>query len=155
MTTPTDAQNAGTKTILVVDDFQDNRAMYAEFLRYSGFGVAEAANGLEAIQQAASVLPDVIVMDLSLPVLDGWEATRRLKLDAATRHIPIIALTGHALPAHLEEARQAGCDRVLSKPCLPQDLLDAIHGLIAPATGPLPDGIAAPSAERVDSGPPR
>ena len=75
MTIETDAQNAVTRTILVVDDFQDNRAMYAEFLRYSGFDVVEAANGLEAIQQAASSLPDVIVMDLSLPVLDGWEAT--------------------------------------------------------------------------------
>ncbi len=130
MTIETDAQNAVTRTILVVDDFQDNRAMYAEFLRYSGFDVVEAANGLEAIQQAASILPDVIVMDLSLPVLDGWEATRRLKRDATTRHIPVIALTGHALQGHLQDARDAGCDRVLAKPCLPEVLLETIHGVI-------------------------
>src|SRR6516162_9935826 len=91
-------------TILVVDDFDDNRQMYAEFLGYSGFKVIEASNGVEAVDKATDALPDVIVMDLSLPVLDGWEATRRLKADARTRHIPVLALTGHALAGHSKGA---------------------------------------------------
>jgi len=74
--------------ILLVDDFEDNRAMYAQFLTLSGFRGAEAANGQEALQKAADMLPDLVVMDLSLPVIDGWEATRRLKSDERTRGIP-------------------------------------------------------------------
>jgi CheY-like chemotaxis protein len=83
--------------ILVVDDYQDAREMYAEYLQYSGFRVAEAKNGNEAVAQARSLKPDLILMDLSLPGMDGWEATRVLKADEETRHIPIVALTGHAL----------------------------------------------------------
>jgi CheY-like chemotaxis protein len=118
-------------TILVVDDFDDNRQMYAEFLGYSGFKVIEASNGVEAVDKATDALPDVIVMDLSLPVLDGWEATRRLKADARTRHIPVLALTGHALEGHSKGARAAGCDAFLVKPCLPDKLLDAVKSILA------------------------
>jgi CheY-like chemotaxis protein len=85
--------------VLIVDDVQDNRTIYVLFLRFSGFRVVEAENGEEALAKATSLLPDVIVMDLSLPVMDGWEATRRLKRDPRTQKIPVIVLTGHALPS--------------------------------------------------------
>jgi len=118
------------RKVLIVDDFEDNRAMYAEFLRFSGFEVVEASNGIEAIDRAQKQLPDLVVMDLSLPVLDGWEATRRLKKDPRTRHIPIVALTGHALEGHSEGARQAGCDEFLAKPCLPEALLATVQRML-------------------------
>jgi CheY-like chemotaxis protein len=109
--------------ILVVDDYQDAREMYAEYLQYSGFRVAEARNGNEAVAQARALQPDLILMDLSLPGMDGWEATRVLKSDQATKHIPIVALTGHALAGASEGARKAGCDSFVTKPCLPDDLV--------------------------------
>jgi two-component system cell cycle response regulator DivK len=116
-------------TVLVVDDYEDNRQMYAELLSYVGFQVEEARDGAEAIALARRVIPDLIVMDLSLPVIDGWEATRRLKRDALTRHIPVLALTGHApegLAGHSEGAREAGCDSFLAKPCSPERLLEVV-----------------------------
>jgi CheY-like chemotaxis protein len=119
------------RKVLIVDDFEDNRAMYAEYLRYSGFEVIEASNGVEAIDRARDGSPDVVVMDLSLPVLDGWEATRRLKADARTRHIPVVALTGHALEGHSQGAREAGCDWFLAKPCLPETLLSTLNELLS------------------------
>jgi two-component system cell cycle response regulator DivK len=121
---------SATPLILVVDDFEDNRAMYAVYLTYCGYDVAEAADGEEAVEVARRRLPDAIVMDLSLPVMDGWEATRRLKADERTRHIPIIALTGHALAGHSRGAREAGCDAFLAKPCLPEMLVDKVQELL-------------------------
>jgi two-component system, cell cycle response regulator DivK len=118
------------EVVLVVDDFEDNRAMYAEFLRFSGFDVEEAANGHDALDKAFRLVPDLIVMDLSLPGVDGWEATRRIKADTRTRHIPIIAVTGHALAGHSKGARDAGCDAFVTKPCLPEDLLAQIRRLL-------------------------
>jgi len=122
--------------VLVVDDFQDNREMYAEYLAYCGFRVIEAKNGKEAIEQAFAQSPNVIIMDLSLPVMDGWEATRRLKADGRTRSIPVIALTGHALCGHSKGALDAGCDAFVAKPCLPDQLVLEIKrmlGTSAPA----------------------
>jgi CheY-like chemotaxis protein len=119
--------------ILVVDDFEDNRAMYVQFLRFAGFRVAEAENGKVALDQATTLRPDLIVMDLSLPVMDGWEATRRLKGDERTKRIPVLALTGHALGRHSEVAREAGCDAFLTKPCLPEDLVAEIRRILAGA----------------------
>jgi CheY-like chemotaxis protein len=116
--------------ILLVDDFADNRTMYAQFLTFSGFRVAEAANGREALEKAAELAPDLVVMDLSLPVIDGWEATRRLKSDQRTRAIPVLALTGHALGRHSEGAKDAGCDGFVTKPCLPEDLVTEIRRLL-------------------------
>jgi len=118
--------------VLIVDDVQDNRTIYVLFLKFSGFRIAEAENGEEALRQAERLLPDVIVMDLSLPVMDGWEATRRLKRDPRTQRIPIVALTGHALPEHAQAARDAGCDLVITKPCLPDQLLEAIRRILDP-----------------------
>ena len=119
--------------ILVVDDYQDAREMYAEYLQFSGFSVAEARNGNEAVTQAFELKPDLILMDLSLPGMDGWEATRVLKSDDRTRHIPIVALTGHALAGASEGARKAGCDSFVTKPCLPDDLVVEVRRMLAAA----------------------
>ena len=116
--------------ILVVDDYQDAREMYAEYLQYSGFRVAEAKNGNEAVAQARSLKPDLILMDLSLPGMDGWEATRVLKADDETRRIPIVALTGHALAGASEGARKAGCDSFVTNPCLPDDLVVEVRRML-------------------------
>jgi two-component system cell cycle response regulator DivK len=117
--------------VLVVDDYTDAREMYSEYLQYSGFDVIEAGNGVEALERAADSSPDIILMDLSLPVMDGWEATRRLKADQATADIPIVALTGHALAGILEGARKAGCDAFVTKPCLPEDLVKEIQKVLS------------------------
>ena len=117
--------------VLVVEDYQDAREMYAAYLQFSGFEVAEAMDGVEAIEKALELMPDIILMDLALPRMDGWEATRRLKSDARTRHIPIVALTGHALAGHAEGARQAGCDAFVTKPCLPDALVAEIQRMLA------------------------
>lgn len=116
--------------VLVVEDYDDARAMYVEYLRFSGFRVAEAVNGVEALQRAFALRPDVILMDLALPRMDGWEATRQLKADARTRQIPVVALTGHALASHVEGARQAGCDAFVTKPCLPDALVYQIRRML-------------------------
>jgi two-component system, cell cycle response regulator DivK len=116
--------------VLIVDDFADNREMYSQFLEFSGFRVAEAQNGHEALEKALALRPDLIVMDLSLPGLDGWEATRRLKADDRTRATPVIALTGHALAGHSKGAMDAGCDAFITKPCLPERLLEEIKSML-------------------------
>jgi CheY-like chemotaxis protein len=116
--------------VLVVDDFADNREMYSEYLSYSGYEVIEAKNGVEALEAAQTKSPDIIIMDLSLPVMDGWEATRRLKADERTRKIPVVALTGHALAGHSKGARDAGCDSFLAKPCLPDQLVAEIKRML-------------------------
>jgi two-component system cell cycle response regulator DivK len=116
--------------VLVVEDYQDAREMYTAYLQFSGFDVAEAGNGVEAIEKTRELLPDIVLMDLALPRMDGWEATRRLKSDERTRHIPIVALTGHALAGHAEGARAAGCDAFVTKPCLPDALVAEIRRLL-------------------------
>jgi len=110
--------------ILLVEDFVDAREMYRDYLEFSGFEVHTAGDGFAAIAIAKERDPDLILMDLSLPGLDGWEATRRLKADEATKHITIVALSAHALSAEGERARDAGCDGFIAKPCLPPDLID-------------------------------
>ena len=132
--------------VLVVDDFEDNRAMYAEYLRFQGFRVAEAVNGAEAVAQTSELMPGIVVMDLSLPVMDGWEATRRIKADERTSHIRIIALTGHAESSHAKKALDAGCDDFIAKPCLPENLLAKIHQHL-----PKKDPVASVTAERKSS----
>ena len=122
--------------ILLVDDYADNRSMYARYLAHTGYRVDEATNGVEALDKAGTTRPDLIVMDLSLPVMDGWEATRRLKADPQTRRIPVLALTGHALGDHEREADAAGCDGYLTKPCLPEDLAARIQDMLSPAPKP-------------------
>jgi CheY-like chemotaxis protein len=108
--------------VLVVDDVDHGREIFAEYLEFRGFRVATAADGLEALEKAFALKPDVILMDLSLPGIDGWEATRRLKQDDRTRAIPVIALTAHALASAHDRAREVGCNSVVTKPCLPKEL---------------------------------
>jgi len=118
------------RRVLLVDDYPDAREMYSEYLQFSGFDVVEAANGMEALQKAADTRPDIILMDLSLPVMDGWEATRRLKADKRTASIPVVALTGHALAGISDGAKKAGCDAFVTKPCLPEDLVKEIRRVL-------------------------
>src|SRR5579859_129235 len=144
----------GTKDepcILVVDDCDDNRQMYAELLAYAGYRVAEARDGAEAIAIACRILPDLIVMDLSLPVIDGWEATRRLKAEQRTTLIPVLALTGHApegLAGVSEAAGDAGCDGFLAKPCSPEALLEIIEEMLARLRASVHKARAAPRGAR-------
>jgi two-component system, cell cycle response regulator DivK len=123
---------AAPPLVLVVEDYQDAREMYVAYLQFSGYRVAEATNGEEAIERAQALLPDIILMDLALPRMDGWEATRRLKADERTRHIPVVALTGHALAGHADGAREAGCDAFVTKPCLPDELVAEIKRMLSP-----------------------
>ena len=112
--------------VLVVDDSEDSRCICAEYLEHHLFRVATAEDGHVGIERVFELLPDVIVMDLCMPVLDGLAATRRLKSDERTRHIPVIALTAYAMADSVAEAFAAGCDAVLTKPCLPKELEAAI-----------------------------
>lgn len=126
-------ESSGKKRVLVVDDFDDAREMYAEYLEFAGFQVETARNGLEAVEKAQEASPDIILMDLSLPIMDGWEATRRIKQDARTRDIPVMALSGHVFSGNAEQARDAGCDEFVAKPCLPQDLENKIRNMLKPS----------------------
>lgn len=112
--------------ILLVEDFDDAREMYRDYLEFSGFRVETAQDGREAIEKARAGDPDLILMDLSLPGIDGWEATRILKSDPSTRHLLIVALSAHALAAEGQRARDAGCDGFIAKPCLPPELVAEI-----------------------------
>ncbi|NTX05335.1 response regulator [Myxococcus sp. CA051A] len=132
-TATSDASGGGRKRVLVVDDFDDAREMYAEYLEFVGFEVDTARDGMEAVEKAQSSEPDIILMDLSLPVMDGWEATRRIKQDLRTRDIPVMALTGHVLAGNAEHAREAGADEFVAKPCLPQDLENKIRNMLKPS----------------------
>jgi CheY-like chemotaxis protein len=108
--------------VLVVDDYAEGREVCAEYLAFRGYRVVTAEDGVDALAKTREMLPDVILMDLSLPRLDGWEASRQIKADERTRHIPIIALTAHALSSARDRALEAGCESVVTKPCLPRDL---------------------------------
>jgi CheY-like chemotaxis protein len=121
------------KRVLVVDDFDDAREMYAEYLEFRGFQVDTARNGAEAVEKAQEGTPDIILMDLSLPVMDGWEATRRIKQDERTRDIPVMALSGHVFAGNAEQAKDAGADDFVAKPCLPQDLESKIRNMLKPS----------------------
>ncbi len=102
--------------LLLVEDNEMNRDMLSRRLRRHGFELHVATDGEQALQQAHSLGPDLILMDMSLPVIDGWEATRRLKAGEATRTIPVIALTAHAMSGDCERALEAGCDDFDTKP---------------------------------------
>jgi CheY-like chemotaxis protein len=112
--------------VLIVDDYQDCSDMYGVYLSLVGFRVLKATNGPEALQLAQQVLPDVILMDISLPGLDGYEVTRRLKDEQATRPIPVIALTAQT-PPRPEAMRSLGFETTITKPCLPETLADEVR----------------------------
>lgn len=119
--------------ILVVDDFEDARELYAESLEAAGFMVEQAANGQEALDRIAARKPALVLMDLSMPVLDGWQATRLIKADAGTADVFVIALTGHGTHAGLRLATEAGADAILSKPCAPADVIAQVRALLRAA----------------------
>ena len=115
------------KTVLLVEDNEDNRIVYSTILRHFGYEVSEALNGEEGIAKARSERPDLILMDISIPIIDGWEATQVLKHDPVTRDIPIIALTAHALASDREKAMEVGCDGYLAKPCEPRAVVAEVQ----------------------------
>ena len=116
--------------ILYIEDNEDNILILKRRLGRAGYEVASAMDGAEGIRMAGELKPDLILMDLSLPVLDGWEATRRLKAAAETKHIPIIAVTSHAMVGEQEKALAAGCDDFDTKPVEFQRLLGKIRALL-------------------------
>jgi CheY-like chemotaxis protein len=123
-------------SVLVVDDSSDGREMLVEYLVFRQFHVTEARNGAEALEVARRDQPTIILMDLSMPGVDGWEATRRLKADPLTQSAVIVAVTAHAFPREQDAARAAGCDVVIAKPFDLTTLADALeavasHGLAA------------------------
>jgi two-component system, cell cycle response regulator DivK len=128
-------------TILIVDDYPDALDVWDLYLRASGFEVLRAEDGTEALRIACEQLPDLAVMDLELPGLSGCQVASALRERPDTRHIPLIASTGHSLPAKLDEARRSGFDLILIKPCDPSELVDAIRRHLdaapaRPATSP-------------------
>lgn len=121
-------------TILLVEDNADNRDIYRTVLEHFGYDVVEAHDGEVGIRLARERRPDLILMDISIPKVDGWEATRRIKSDASTRSIPVIALTAHALEEDRERAREAGCDGYLAKPVEPRRVVQEVERFVGPPT---------------------
>src|SRR5688572_488830 len=116
--------------ILLVEDNEMNRDMLWRRLQRRGYEVVLAMDGQNGVEKARAEAPDLVLMDMSLPILDGWEATRRLKADTATQHIPIIALTAHAMSSDREKALEAGCDDYDTKPIELPRLLKKIETLL-------------------------
>lgn len=127
-------------TILLVEDEDMNADMLTRRLRLRGHEVVRAANGRQAVERAVADRPDVILMDMSLPLMNGWEATSRIKSDPATAAIPVIALTAHALPEFRDRALAAGCDEYASKPFNFEQLLQTIANCIASRRSARPPG---------------
>lgn len=122
--------------VLLVDDYDDSREMYAEYLGFLGFEIVQAANGVEALHRAQESLPDIVVMDLSLPVMDGWETTVRLRADERTARIPILAVSGLAVAEASQQVKQAGFDGFIPKPCLPEELVAEIRRILTADASP-------------------
>ncbi len=118
--------------ILLVEDNELNRDMLSRRLQRRGYEVMLAVDGPSGVEMAQTHAPDLVLMDMSLPTLDGWEATRRLKADVATQHIPVIALTAHAMSGDREKALEAGCDDYDTKPVEIVRLLAKIEALLSP-----------------------
>jgi CheY-like chemotaxis protein len=118
------------RSILLVEDNEDNRIVYATILRHHGFRVIEAFDGAEALAKAAAEPPDLVLLDISLPLVDGWEVSRRLRENEPTRGTRIIALTAHAMPGDREKARVEGFDGYLAKPCEPRAVLAEVRRLL-------------------------
>lgn len=148
----TQSPPADEPRVLVVDDYADARMIVREILDYSGFFVLEAANGPDALRRALEDAPDIILMDLSLPGLDGTEVTKRLRLDERTKATPVIAFTAHALQEDQQRALDAGCDRVLVKPCQPADIVNAVRETLAQAQRDREAKATAGARERVQEG---
>ena len=116
-----------SKTILVIEDNEDNRRIMRDLLTSRGFEVIEALDGEKGVAAAQAHVPDLILMDIQLPIFDGYETTRRIKADPALESIPVIAVTSYALSGDETKARKAGCDDYVSKPFSPRDLLAKVR----------------------------
>ena len=116
-----------SKRVLVVEDQEDNRQILRDLLASTGYEIIEAQNGQEALLAARTQSPDLILMDIQLPVLDGYEATRRIKAQPDLRHIPIIVVTSYALSGDEDKARATGCDAYVAKPYSARKLLEMIN----------------------------
>jgi len=121
-----------SQRVLIVEDQEDNRAILRDLLTNAGYDFIEATNGEEGVALAESERPDLILMDIQLPVMDGYEATRRIKGNAALRSIPIIAVTSYALSGDEAKAQNAGCDAYVAKPFSPRQLLAKIREYLLP-----------------------
>jgi two-component system cell cycle response regulator DivK len=119
-----------SKRILVVEDQEDNRRILRDLLKSADYEIMEAENGEEALTAAAKQRPDLILMDIQLPIMDGCEATRRIKADPRLTHVPVIAVTSYALSGDQAKARAAGCDDFVPKPYSPRQLLAKIRQLL-------------------------
>ena len=126
--------------ILLVEDNEMNRDMLSRRLLRNGYEVVLAVDGQSGVEMAQTQAPDLVLIDMSLPVVDGWEATRRLKADAATKHIPVIALTAHAMSGDREKALEAGCDDYDTKPVELLRLLGKIEALLSGNGGEMASG---------------
>jgi CheY-like chemotaxis protein len=122
-----EGQTGERRTVLLVDDCRDTRELYAEYLELSGYRVKEASDGMAALAEATRVLPDVIVLDMSMPGLNGYEAVQRLRADDRTREIPIVMVSGY----EPDRVGDAGWDEFIIKPCDPERLISVIKGLVA------------------------
>lgn len=118
------------KTILLVEDDAESRKIFRLILEHHGYSVLEARDGADGIRLAREEGPDLILMDLSIPLIDGLEATRRLKQDAATRSIPVVALTAHVMAEDREQSRRAGCVGHLAKPVDPRQVVDEVRRIV-------------------------
>jgi CheY-like chemotaxis protein len=123
------------QTLLLVEDNEDNRIIYTTVLRHVGYQVVEAVDGAQAIALARSVVPDLILMDISIPEVDGWEATRILRRDPVTKDIPIIALTAHAMTDDREKATALGFTSYLAKPVEPRAVVAEVRRWIGSGNG--------------------
>lgn len=122
--------------VIVVDDFDDGRELVAELLELSGYDTAQARDGVEALELVSRLEPDLMVLDLALPRLDGFQVAALVRRDPRRRGVPIVAVTGHATRDVLDRALAAGCDRALCKPCEPELLLESVRELIKLRRGP-------------------
>ena len=116
-----------TRRVLIVEDQEDNRQILRDLLAHAGYEVIEVGDGAQALPAASVHRPDVILMDIQLPLVDGYEATRRIKADPTLKHIPIIVVTSYALSGDESVARAAGCDAYIAKPFSPRALLAKIR----------------------------
>ena len=117
--------------VLIVDDVQENRELYVMCFSRAGLRVEEAHDGAEALAKIAKLKPDLVVMDLSMPNMDGWEATRLIKSSPLTKDVIVIVVTGHARPQDFRRAKGAGADEIYTKPCQPAELVSRAQALLA------------------------
>jgi CheY-like chemotaxis protein len=119
-----------TRKILLVEDNEDNRIIYRLTLVHFGYEVIEASDGETGVRLATEIVPDLILMDVSIPGIDGWEATKMLKADERTARVPIVALTAHALATDRARAQEVGCDGYLAKPVEPRRVIEEIERVL-------------------------